>query len=217
VGRKAAGAWAVSRIRRRPITVNLYTMRVLQALLVAALIGAGTAYAEPAQVILIRHAEKPATGPELNAQGFKRAEALVKFFRNNPAVTAYGTPVAIYAAAPKHEDSSVRSIQTVTPLAKALGLGVDTSFTRGQTNKIVRAIMEDPAYDGRLVLICWQHTNLVEIAQNLAAYNNSPRLEVPLVWPDETFDRAWILNLKNGKVVSFKDLPQRLLPGDSNK
>ena len=191
-------------------------MRVLQALLVAALIGAGTAAAEPAQVILIRHAEKPAVGPELSAQGFKRAEALVKFFRNNPAVTAYGTPVAIYAAAPKHEDSSVRSIQTVTPLARAIRVNIDTSFTRGQTNKIVRAIMEEPAYDGRMVLVCWQHTNLVEIAQNLAAYNNSPRVSIPLVWPDETFDRVWILDLKSGKVTAFKDLPQRLLPGDSD-
>lgn len=191
-------------------------MRVLQALLVAALIGAGTAAAEPAQVILMRHAEKPAVGPELSAQGFKRAEALVKFFRNNPAVTAYGTPVAIYAAAPKHEDSSVRSIQTVTPLARAIRVNIDTSFTRGQTNKIVRAIMEEPAYDGRMVLVCWQHTNLVEIAQNLAAYNNSPRVSIPLVWPDETFDRVWILDLKSGKVTAFKDLPQRLLPGDSD-
>ena len=191
-------------------------MRTLCVLAAALWLGAGAAFAEPAQVILMRHAEKPAVGPELSAQGFKRAEALVKFFRNNPAVTAYGTPVAIYAAAPKHEDSSVRSIQTVTPLARALGLDVDTSFTRGQTNKIVRAIMEDPTYDGRLVLVCWQHTNLVDIAHNLAAYNNSPLVSIPLVWPDETFDRVWILDLKNGKVTAFKDLPQRLLPGDSN-
>ena len=192
------------------------SMRRLYVLAAALWLGAGAAFAAPAQVILIRHAEKPDSGPELSAQGFRRAEALVKFFRNNPALTRYGTPAGIYAAAPKHEDSSVRSIQTVTPLARAIRVDIDTSFTRGQTNKIVRAIMEDPAYDGRMVLVCWQHTNLVEIAQNLAAYNNSPRLTIPLVWPDETFDRAWILDLKNGKVTAFKALPQRLLPGDSD-
>lgn len=191
-------------------------MRLLQILVAALLLGAGAAFAAPAQVVLIRHAEKPADGPELSAQGFRRADALVKLFKNSPALNRYGTPAAIYAAAPKHEDSSVRSIQTVTPLARALRIDIDTRFTRGQTNKIVRDIMEDPAYDGRMVLVCWQHTNLVEIAQNLAAYNNSPRLDLPLVWPDGSFDRAWILDLKNGRVTAFKDLPQRLLPGDSD-
>ena len=190
-------------------------MRILHAIFILATF-AGTAFAAPAQVILIRHAEKPAEGAQLSAQGFKRAEALVKFFKTEAAVTRYGNPVAIYAAAPKNEDSSIRSIQTVTPLARALKIDIDTRFTRGQTNKIVRDLMENPAYEGRLVLICWQHTNLVEIAQNLAEYNNSPRVTIPQLWPDETYDRAWILDLAKGQVVSFRNIPQRLLPGDSN-
>ncbi|OGR76799.1 MAG: hypothetical protein A2X32_01455 [Elusimicrobia bacterium GWC2_64_44] len=162
----------------------------------------------------MRHAEKPAEGPELNAQGFKRAQALVKFFTTNPAVTKYGTPAGIYAAAPKNEDSSIRSIQTVTPLARAIGVKVDASFTRGQTGKLVRAIMENPDYDGRLVLVCWQHERLVDAAAELAEYNNSS-VTLPLEWDSETYDRAWVLDLKNGRVVSFKNIPQRLLPGDS--
>lgn len=191
-------------------------MRIFNAILVAALLGAGTAFAAPAQIILIRHAEKPEQGAELNAQGLKRAEALVDFFRSEPAVTRYGTPAAIYAAAPKNEDSSVRSIQTVAPLARALGLRIDTRFTRGQTRKLVKAIMENPAYDGRMVLVCWQHTNLVTIAQELAEYNSSPRITIPTTWPDGSFDRVWVLDLAKGKVTAFKDLPQRLLPGDSD-
>lgn len=194
-------------------------MRILLSVAAWALL-AGSAFAAPAQVILIRHAEKPAEGAELSPQGFKRADALVKFFQANPAVKRYGLPAGIYAAAPKNEDSSVRSIQTVTPLARAIGVKIDDRFTRGQTNKIVRDLMEDPAYDGRMVLICWQHKNLVEIAQNLAAYNASPAAVsalIPDFWPDETFDRAWILDLRNGKVSAFKNIPQRLLPGDSDK
>ncbi|PIU20302.1 MAG: hypothetical protein COT18_02970, partial [Elusimicrobia bacterium CG08_land_8_20_14_0_20_59_10] len=174
----------------------------------------------PAQVILIRHAEKPKAGPELNERGFKRAQALVKFFKSEPAVSRYGAPAVIYAAAPKNENSSLRSIQTVTPLARALGLGINDSFTRGQTNKLVRDIMENPAYDGRMVLVCWQHVKLVEAAQALAKYNNSPPTvyaAIPMLWPDQAFDRAWILDLSAGKVVSFKNLPQRLLPGDSSR
>ncbi len=184
----------------------------------AALLGVGTALAAPAQVILIRHAEKQETGPELSEPGFKRAQELVKFFKNEPAVGRYGAPVVIYAAAPKNEGGSIRSIQTVTPLARALGLRIDDSFTRGQTNKLARDIMENPAYDGRMVLVCWQHTNLPAAALALAEYNNSSQAvhaAIPLAWPDQAFDRVWLLDLSGGKVVSFKNIPKRLLPGDS--
>ena len=193
-------------------------MRILHALLVTVLLGAGAAFAAPAQVIFIRHAEKPDYGPELSAQGFKRADALVNFFRTNPAVTRYGTPVAIFAAAPKNDDSSVRSIQTVTPLAKALRLTINADLTKGQTSKLVRAIMENPAYDGKMVLVCWQHEKLVEAAQTLAEYGGAAQAvynAIPAVWPAAAFDRAWVLDLTGGKVVSFKNVPQRLLPGDS--
>lgn len=186
----------------------------------AALALAAQAFAAPAQVILIRHAEKPEIGNELSEKGFRRAEALVKFFQGAPAVTQRGTPYAIYAAAPKNEDSSVRSIQTVTPLARALGKTVNTEFTRGQTHKIAADIMENPAYTGKMVLICWQHGHIAEIVRELAAYGASsadPQVSLPAAWPGEAFDRAWILDFYRGKVVSFMDIPQRLLPGDSAK
>lgn len=186
----------------------------------AALACAAAAFAAPAQVIIIRHAEKPGYGSELSEQGFRRAQALVKFFQTGPAVTRYGAPAAIYAAAPKNEDSSIRSIQTVTPLARALRIDISADFTRGQTNKLARDIMEKPAYEGRMVLICWQHGHIPDVLRALAEYNNSGQAvqnSLPYEWPDGAFDRAWILDLYRGRVVSFKDVPQRLLPGDSVK
>jgi hypothetical protein len=195
-------------------------MRKLNAFIALMLLGAGLGYAAPAQVIFIRHAEKPAEGPELNAQGFKRAQALVKFFKTDPAVTRYGTPAGIFAAAPKNEDSSVRSIQTVTPLAKAIGVKIDSTYTRGQTGKLVRAIMENPAFDGKMVLVCWQHERLVDAAQELAEYGGSSQAvynSIPAEWPSDAYDRAWVLDLKGEKVVAFKNIPQKLLPGDSQK
>ena len=183
----------------------------------SALIFSSAAFAAPAQIVLIRHAEKPGYGSGLSARGFERAEALVKFFQT-PAVTRYGAPAAIYAAAPKNEDSSLRSIQTVTPLAGALRLTINTDFTRGQAHKLARAIMEAPGYNGRMVLICWQHEAIVEIVRVLAEYNNSEQAvqnTLPYEWAADAFDRAWILDLSGGKVVSFKNIPQRLLPGDS--
>lgn len=185
-----------------------------------AALAAGLAAAAPAQVILIRHAEKPASGNQLSEQGFRRAEALAWFFQTSSAVKKHGTPAAIYAAAPKHEDSSVRSIQTVQPLADALGLEPIAKFTRGQAHKLAVDIMENPAYNGRMVLVCWQHGNIYDIVLELAEYNGSSQAALaalPGEWPDEVFDRVWILDLNRGKVTGFKDIPQNLLPGDSTR
>ncbi|MDO8804061.1 MAG: histidine phosphatase family protein [Elusimicrobiota bacterium] len=196
------------------------TILTLALITVAALACAAAAFAAPAQVIIIRHAEKNEYGSGLSEQGFRRAAALVKFFQTGPAVTRCGTPAAIYAAAPKNEDSSIRSIQTVAPLALALRIDINANFTRGQTHKLAREIMENPAYEGRMVLISWQHGNIPNVIRELAEYNNSGQAvqnSLPYEWPDEAFDRAWILDLSRGRVVSFKDVPQRLLPGDSFK
>jgi hypothetical protein len=186
----------------------------------AALFCSGAAFAAPAQVVFIRHAEKPGNSNELSEQGFRRAQALVKFFLSEPAVNRYGPPAGIYAAAPKHEDSSIRSIQTVTPLAKALQLTINKNFTRGETRKLARSIMQNPAYDGKMVLVCWQHAALVDAIRDLAEESGaSPKLlgVLPVEWPDETFDRAWILDFDRGSAAHFKNIPQRLLPGDSVK
>ena len=67
---------------------------------VAFLAAENRASAMPAQVVIIRHGEKPAEGNGLNARGFQRAAALPQFFQNNPTVTAFGPAAAIYAMKP---------------------------------------------------------------------------------------------------------------------
>ena len=179
---------------------------------------AALSFAAPAQIIIIRHGEKPAQGNELNEAGFRRAKALVKFFETEPAVTQHGTPAAVYAMAPKNSDGSVRAIQTVTPLADALELTINEFYTRDQVNELVKDIMENADYKGRMVLICWEHKVIVNIAAALAAYGNSDQSvqnTLPASWSGDAFDRVWIFNFSGNKVVSFQDLPQRLMPGDS--
>jgi len=179
---------------------------------------ATTVFAAPAQVIIIRHGEKPEQGSGLNEQGFQRAKALVGFFETAPAVLQHGTPFAIYAMAPKHSDSSIRAIQTVTPLADALELTINTSYTRDQVAGLVKDIMENPDYTGRLVLVCWEHKVIVDIAAALAAYGNSdPAVQatLPSSWNGDAFDRVWILNFSKDKVISFQNIPQHIMPGDS--
>ena len=37
----------------------------------------------------------------------------------------------------------------------------------------------------------------------------------PRKWPDEVYDRLWVLDFTQGKPTRFRDLPQKILPGDS--
>ena len=147
--------------------------RTFLTVFAAVLICAAPLFAAPAQVIIIRHGEKPAQGSGLNARGFQRARALVKFFQSAPEVTRYGTPAAIYAMAPKDAAGSVRAIQTVTPLADSLKLTINKGYTRDQVDGLVKAVMEAPEYEGKMVLVCWEHKVIVRIAAALAAYGGS--------------------------------------------
>lgn len=77
--------------------------------------------AQPAQVLIIRHAEKDdASGDGMSLEGRERAAALAPFFTGTKTVLSFGVPVAIYAQPQKHEASSLRPIETVKPLAAAL-------------------------------------------------------------------------------------------------
>ena len=61
-----------------------------------------TPLARPAQIILLRHGEKPAdeSNPHLSAEGRARAQALVSFLTTSPGLMTNGLPVALFAAQP---------------------------------------------------------------------------------------------------------------------
>ena len=61
------------------------------------------------------------------------------------------------------------------------------------------------------------HANIVAA---LASYTNTSGAvtgTLPSAWAGNAFDRTWILDLSKGKIVSFRNLPQHLMPGDSDK
>jgi hypothetical protein len=169
-----------------------------------------SAWATPAQVVIIRHAEKPPIGNDLNAQGYQRANALPGFFSSNSIVDAFGDPVAIYAMAPSKADGTMRPIETVTPLAQQLGLTIQENYTKNDLQPVVSEIMNDPQYDGRMVVVCWEHTVIPQLAQTFGLTNG------PTMWPDNVFDIAWVLHFDgNSAVDGFVMVPENVLPGDS--
>jgi hypothetical protein len=167
------------------------------------------AWATPAQVLIIRHGEKPAQGNDLSAKGEKRAQALVGYFETNPEVTQYGTPVAIYAMAPDDsQDPSRRPIETVTPLANSLGLKINTPYARDEVKDLANSILSNSDYDGKMVLICWEHNMIPKLAHKLGV---EPK---PADWPDAVFDQVWEIDYNGDQVSDFRQYSEHVLPGD---
>jgi hypothetical protein len=173
-------------------------------------------------VMVIRHAEKPAKSAtsdgidlrgrpdshSLTRQGWTRAAYLPELFTPSPT-TGSGTgsrlpqPRTIYASGPGQGDGEgTRSRETVGPLAAALGVPVNTRFSRGQETQLARAAATSPGP----VLICWQHGAIPAIG---AAFTPA----APGSWPDETYDQVWMFTPAAGG-WRFDQLGQELLPGD---
>jgi hypothetical protein len=175
------------------------------------LLASGAARAQPAQVFLIRHAEKPEEGNGLSLKGRERAAALAPFFLGTDALLEHGPPAAIYAQAQKHKSSSARPIETVKPLAAALGLSINKSFDRDDYASMVREIMTTAKYKNHTVVICWEHKIIPKIAAEFGATT------APQTWEGSVYDRVWIITFHSDQRPSLKDLPQQLLIYDKTK
>jgi hypothetical protein len=75
---------------------------------------------------------------------------------------------------------------------------------------LAKRILDDPAYDGKTVAVCWVHDYLPQIAE---AFGVMPR---PAPWPSSVFDRVLVITYR-GQQAFLTSLPQNLLPGDSKK
>ena len=168
-------------------------------------------WATPAQVVIIRHAEKLASGGEVNRQGCERAYLLPKFFLNNSTVEQFGTPVATYAVEPNTAYSAIRAIQTIAPTAQALSLQILDPATRIDYSRIVEQIMSNPAYDGKTVLMAWEHKAIPGLAQAFGA----TLADYMMKWPGRVFDEAWVINFVGANAPSVQIIPEGVLPSDN--
>jgi hypothetical protein len=175
---------------------------------------AAVAQAMPAQVMIIRHAEKYEDRQKihLNPRGLTRAKALAQFFQTEPRVLRYGPPAAIIAESPSQKKKSVRCEETVAPLAEALGKKVINRFTYDDVPQLLEWLRASEEWKSNSVLICAEHADIIPLAAGLGVPNIRQQ-----VWPHETFDRVWLIDFsqEDGKVIGFQDIPQCLLFGDS--
>ena len=169
-----------------------------------------TACAHPAQIILLRHAEKPADDHDehLSERGILRAQALPGLILSNSVLAAYGPPVALYVPEHTLHRQSRRPFDTLKPLSERLRLPVLMPHPARSTSLLAREILENPAYDGKTVVVCWVHDFLPDLAQALGVKDQK--------WSGTVFDRCWVIRFKHDRPFLFK-VPQRLLPGDAEK
>jgi hypothetical protein len=177
-------------------------------------------------IMIIRHAEKPAgkvagvdeTGASsahhLSVRGWQRAGALACLFApaHGPVQNALlAKPAFIFASAaatdPEPGDTrSRRSEETVTPLARLIGVDINLSFSRGQETALAKAVL---ACDGP-VLIAWRHEGIPVIANSILGAEATPES-----WPKDRFDVIFVLTLNplDGR-YSFAQVLECLLEGD---
>ncbi len=151
----------------------------------------------PAQIVLFRHAEKPAdqNDPHLSKAGQKRARKLVGFIGSDPAVNRFGPPVAIYATRTTKHDDGQRTQETVAPLATAMKLQVQTPYLGKDYAAVAREILANRAYDGKTVIVCWNHEVISELAGALGV--RPP----PARWKGSVYDRVYIITWHDGKAT----------------
>ncbi|SOB79210.1 hypothetical protein [Streptomyces sp. 1331.2] len=170
-----------------------------------------------AVVMIIRHGEKPdgghpgldengkQDGKSLTERGWARARALPSLF--SPPAPGLHTPARIFAAADQGPLAGAhRMRQTVTPLAAALGLTVDTGYAESQESALAGAALAG----AQPVLICWEHSRIPRIVEALGAVGSG----APAAWPDR-FDLVWVFSRPAGGAWSFQEVRQHLLDGDS--
>jgi hypothetical protein len=169
----------------------------------------------PKRIMFIRHAEKPGEPPckddsgvrkdgetdkeSLAVRGWVRAGALVRFFATGHDLR----PDVIFPA--KADGSSHRPKQTVTPLAKLLGLTINDTHAKDELKPLVADLLQQ---DGT-VLVAWEHKVIPKLVRLL-----HDGKDVPAEWPDARFDMVWMLD-RTGDGWTFLQLPQLLLDGDS--
>jgi len=159
--------------------------------------GAGGPGLANATVLIIRHAEKPASGTGLSPAGEARARAYASYFRH---FTLDGVPVRIDALiAAADSVGSRRPKLTLEPLSHELGLPIQLPFKDHAFEGLAKWLAQ--GQPGRTILIAWHHTRIPGLLGKLGL---DPSTILPAGrWPPDVYD--WVIVLRfdrNGEVVA---------------
>ncbi len=174
--------------------------------------------AEPARIIILRHAEK-LNRHELCDVGAQRAQALASQYLGQGATqslfAAGQKPDAFLAVTP-------HTIETITPAAQSWNLPVieykvsarkedeeakEEELNR-RTQEAANDVLADPRYAGKIVVITWEHNHIAKAKLEKDYPGEQVTLhqllhldrmaDVPKSWPDSNYDFFWIVDYEPG-------------------
>jgi hypothetical protein len=146
--------------------------------------------------ITAKLADSISSGSGINCQGLNRALAL-------PPVIAkeFGKPNFIFAPDPSDQKKDngefydyVRPLATIEPTAIKFGLPVNASIGVSHTDRL-EATLEKRRYHNAVVLVAWEHNDIVTIARDLLSANGGDATRVPDEWPGDDFDSLFVITI----------------------
>ena len=156
-------------------------------------------------ILIIRHAEKPATGSGLTPQGEARAHAYIQYFEPFKEQTLALKVDALYSGA--DSDNSLRPRLTLEPLSNATGLPIHSTVNTKHPEELVAQLKSEP--HPHTPLIAWRHGQIPAL---LRAFGASPEKLLPnAIWPDDVFDNVIVLTFDQaGQLTSQKLIHESL-------
>jgi phosphohistidine phosphatase SixA len=145
----------------------------------------------PRQIVILRHAEKPddPIDPNLSPAGKARAVMLASLIPRR-----FPNPDFLFASAPSKYSN--RPAETLTPLAEAIGLRLDIDFADQDYGVLATDLLNKSKYDGKLVIICWHHGHIPDLALAFGASASEVAAAPGMLgmhWDPSVFDLFWSL------------------------
>ncbi len=185
-----------------------------------ALLLSSSAFAEPARIIILRHAEK-LNKHELCEIGSRRAEALAGQFLGDGAAQSLFAPgekpAAILAV-------TIHSLETISPTAQSWELPAivysvlpgddkdlkDVELNR-RTREAVQDALTDPRYAGKTIVMSWEHKHIADMKLEAKFPSEQVTLrqllhlekfaDAPKDWPEGNYDYFWIVDFGPSKTA----------------
>ena len=116
----------------------------------------------PNVILVMRHAEKPTDDhdPHLSPPGKERAEKLATYIPDT-----FGKPGLCL----RGRGLNARPLETIEPLAAALGLDPKTPFADAQYAELAQLLLSDAKYANKLIVVCWHHGEIPALMRALGA------------------------------------------------
>ncbi|WP_225562709.1 flagellar basal body-associated protein FliL [Rhodanobacter sp. DHG33] len=162
-------------------------------------------------VLIVRHAEKPASGSGLSPQGEQRAQAYASYF--DPLQLDGQSLVPGRLIATRDSKNSMRPRLTLTPLSQRLGLPIEQPYADADVDKLVKSLGKDNS--APVVLIAWHHGHIDKLIE---AFGGDPKaITGRKTWPGDVYDWLVVLHFDaSGHLDASRSqlVQEHLLTGD---